>query len=162
LPDTHLLLVGGGEEDRARLRNLEAFAAARDRIRFQDQVPPDEVPLYLRAADVLVLPNSGRFAISRHYTSPMKLFEYMAAGRPMVASDLPSLREVLNHEENALLVPPEDPKALAQAIIRLLTDPSLKDRLVASAAGNVIRYGWPQRAMGILEFMKTRTEGNTP
>ena len=65
------------------------------RVRLVGYVPPGEVPLWLAAADVLALPNSAGEAISARYTSPLKLFEYMAAGRGIVASDLPSLREVL-------------------------------------------------------------------
>jgi glycosyltransferase involved in cell wall biosynthesis len=80
----------------------------------------------------------------------------------MAASDLLSLREVLTHEKNALLVPPDDGGALAAAINRLLTDPSLQDRLVDCALRDSVRFGWPQRAKGILEFMKSRTEGNHP
>ena len=72
---------------------------------FTGLVPPAEVAAQLRAADVLVLPNPAS-AISSAFTSPLKLFEYMAAGRPIVATDLPSMREVLHAEENALLVEP--------------------------------------------------------
>ena len=60
-------------------------------------------------ADVLALPNPSS-AISREFTSPLKLFEYMASGRPIVASDLPSLREVLADGRNALLVEPATPR----------------------------------------------------
>src|SRR5262249_13241169 len=74
---------------------------------------PGGRPRWLAAAAVLVLPNSRAEPISARYTSPLKLFEYMAAGRPIVASDLPSLREVLTGGRNAVLVPPDDPGALA-------------------------------------------------
>ena len=64
------------------------------RVTFTGLMPPAEVAARLREADVLVLPNPAS-AISSEFTSPLKLFEYMASGRPIVASDLPSLREVL-------------------------------------------------------------------
>ncbi len=89
---------------------------------------PAQVPLYLASADVLALPNSGREAISRRHTSPLKMFEYMAAARPIVASDLPSLRETLTDGENALLVPPEDPEVVEAAIRRTLADDALVNR----------------------------------
>ena len=61
--------------------------------------------------------------MARLFTSPLKLFDYMAAGVPIVASDLPALREVLRHEENALLARPGDPEAFALAVRRVLADP---------------------------------------
>jgi len=60
---------------------------------------------------------------------------------------------VLRHEENALLVPPDDPEALARGVQRLLTEPGLGDRLAQAASGEVTRYGWIERARGIVEFM---------
>ena len=70
----------------------------------------------------------------------------MAAGRPIVASDLPSIREVLAHEVNALLVPPGDAAALARAIERLLADPVLASRLARAALDGVPEYSWDRRA----------------
>jgi glycosyltransferase involved in cell wall biosynthesis len=95
--------------------------------------------------DVLVLPNTATH-ISARYTSPLKLFEYMAAGRPIVASDLPALREVLTDGENALLVEPGNAAQLADAIGRLLHDPELAQRLAAAAWRDVQAYSWDRRA----------------
>ncbi|MBU0756218.1 MAG: glycosyltransferase family 4 protein [Planctomycetes bacterium] len=159
LPGCKLVFVGGSVRDRQRLRSLSAERNTEDRVRFIDQVPPGEVKDYLCAADILVLPNSGKFPISAEYTSPMKLFEYMAAQRPIVATDLPSLREVLRHEENALLVRPDDPEALAGAMARLLTDKSLGDKLRSCASREVRRYTWEERARGISAFIQTTVKG---
>ena len=82
---------------------------------------------------MLVLPNPAS-AISTRFTSPLKLFEYMAAGRPIVASDLPAIREVLRDEVNALLVTPAIRQRSPQAIERLLADPALARRLARSRA----------------------------
>ncbi len=87
-------VVGGTEEDLAAFRRF-LDAEGLERVRAAGHVPPDRVPVYLAAADVLALPNSARTEASALYTSPMKLFEYMAARRPVVASRLPALREVL-------------------------------------------------------------------
>jgi glycosyltransferase involved in cell wall biosynthesis len=76
----------------------------------------------------------------------LKLFEYMAAGRPIVASDLPAIREVLHHEVDALLVAPDDPVALAAGIERLLADPVLARRLAAASLAAVPNYSWDRRA----------------
>jgi glycosyltransferase involved in cell wall biosynthesis len=76
----------------------------------------------------------------------LKLFEYMASGRAIVASDLPSIREVLHDGVDALLVPPGDPTALAAAIQRILDDRDLARRLAAAALKAVPQYGWDRRA----------------
>lgn len=141
------VIVGGYEKepDLARLRERAARLGISDRVTFTGLVPPSAVAAYLRAARVLVLPNPAS-AISTRFTSPLKLFEYMAAGRPIVASDLPSIREVLRHEENALLVEPGNPTALAAGVRRLLEDRALADRLARAAMTDVQDYSWDRRA----------------
>jgi glycosyltransferase involved in cell wall biosynthesis len=105
----------------------------------------DAVAGLLERAGILVLPNLAT-AISTHFTSPLKVFEYMAAGRAIVASDLPAIREVLEHERNALLVPAGDGAALADALRRLIDDPALAARLARTASADVEAFGWDQRA----------------
>ena len=141
------VIVGGYEKepDLAGLRERAARLGISERVTFTGLVPPPAVAAYLRAARVLVLPNPAS-AISTRFTSPLKLFEYMAAGRPIVASDLPSIREVLRHEENALLVEPGNPTALAAGVRRLLEDPALADRLAQAAMTDVQDYSWDRRA----------------
>ena len=92
-----------------------------------------------------MLPNPES-AISTLFTSPLKLFEYMAAGRAIAASDLPSIREILTDGENALLVKPGDPNALAAAIRTLINDGDLAQRLARAARTDVTRYTWTRRA----------------
>jgi glycosyltransferase involved in cell wall biosynthesis len=79
----------------------------------------------------------------------------MAAGAPIVASDLPTVREILDDGDNALLVPPEDPEALAAAIRRLLVNPGLADRLRRTAYEQVQAYTWDARAARIIEALGT-------
>ena len=118
-------------------------------------VPPRTVPAWLKRFDVLALPNIASERISARHTSPLKLFEYMAAGRPIVASDLPSLREVLRDDENALLVPPDDPKVLAAGIRRVIEDKPFAAKLAAQAREDVMQYSWTSRAKRLLEFMNS-------
>jgi glycosyltransferase involved in cell wall biosynthesis len=80
----------------------------------------------------------------------------MAAGRPIVSSDLPSLREILRDGVNALLVPPGDPIALASAIDRILKDPGLAARLARAALDDVPNYSWQRRAE-LLESLLAET-----
>ena len=143
-------IVGGIPPDLDRTRHH-----ARDlrNVRVTGHRPPAEARRYLAAADVAVIPFSGATIIAREHTSPLKLFEYMAAGVPIVASDLPSLREVLRHEHNALLVPPDDNAALAAAIERLLSDHELAARLARTARNEVADCTWNQRAARIVDFL---------
>ena len=112
-----------------------------------------EVPLFLKAADILVLPNSATAEVSRLSTSPMKMFEYMVSGTPIVGSGLLSIREVLN-ENNALLVPPDDPNALAEGIREVFEQTEQARQRAHRARRDVERYSWDKRAESILSFLK--------
>lgn len=150
-PGVQFTLVGGESEARVRVAALARELGVTDRVRLVGPVPPPERWRYLAEASMCVLPLT-RSVFGTSFTSPLKLFEYMAAGRPIVASDLPALREVLRDGENALLVAPEDPLALAAAIQRLRADRSLAERLASRAAEEVRAYTWEQRGKAILEF----------
>lgn len=149
------VLVGGREEDRQRIDRQVQSSGAKN-IHQIPPVPPAEVPAYLAAADVLVLPNSGKERISARYTSPLKLFEYLASDRPIVASDLPSIREVLTDGENAVLAAPDDASALRYAIEGVLKDSNQGRALAAKARKDAAGYTWDARADGILRFVLER------
>jgi len=147
LTDTRGLIIGGHEreDDLARLRALVDQLDCNSRVTFTGRVAPVDVAPLLKQADVLILPNPVS-AISTAFTSPLKLFEYMAAGRPIVASDLPSIREVLTDGHNALLVEPGNPRALTAAVRRLKEDPQTAARLSHQALEDVREYTWDRRA----------------
>lgn len=84
---------------------------------------------------------------------PLKLFEYMASGRPIIASDLPALREVLN-DKNALFFKPSDASDLARVIKMLISSQTLGYHLSQQALADVKEYTWDKRAKKILEFIK--------
>src|SRR5262249_4782932 len=132
LEGVHAVVAGGTPDEMASLEALAARVGASN-LTMTGYLPPSSVPAILHAADVLVLPHSGRFTHSALYTSSLKQFEYMAMQRPIVASDLPSTREILHNEQSALLVPPDDPIALANGIRRALEDRELRERLSAEA-----------------------------
>ncbi|MBN1482212.1 glycosyltransferase [candidate division KSB1 bacterium] len=115
-------------------------------------VPPAQVTHYQAAADVLVLPPTADHVISP-YTSPLKLFEYMAARRPIVASNLPVLGEILTDRHNALLFQERDAADLAAKIQLLLENGDLADFLAANAWRTVQNFSWEKRAERIVDFM---------
>jgi glycosyltransferase involved in cell wall biosynthesis len=147
VPEAQALIVGGHdkEPDLGRLRAAAQRLGIDQRVTFTGLVAPSAVPALLARADILALPNPPS-AISTHATSPLKLFEYMAAGRAIVASDLPSIREVLQHDVTTWLVTPGDPQALAAGIARLMNDPALRQRLADAARVQVAEYSWSRRA----------------
>jgi glycosyltransferase involved in cell wall biosynthesis len=147
LPGARARIVGGhpAEPDLERLRRLAERLGLGARVEFTGLVAPRDVEGHLVTSTVLVLPNRAT-AISSRYTSPLKLFEYLAAGRAIVASDLPSIREILRDGENAILVPPDDADALARAIDRLLRDPGLAETLARTAFDDAERFTWAARA----------------
>ncbi|MGQ9888300.1 MAG: glycosyltransferase [Aggregatilineales bacterium] len=154
-----LALVGGPEDMAAALRRrwLARGLPEADFL-YAGQVAPVRVPLYLRAFDVcaMTFPWTQHYA---HYASPLKLFEYMAAGRPVVASDLPAWADVVQDGETALLVPPGDVNALAAAIARLRADPDLRRRLGDAARARALaRYTWDARARAILQRIQAQPE----
>ena len=146
LPCVRGLFIGGrtGESDIDRLRSRVRRCGLTDRVTFTGEVPPPDVGPLLARADILVLPTLD--TPHARYTSPMKLFEYMAASRPVVASDLPALREIVEHGDTAVLVAAGDPAAFAAGIRSLLDDPPGADRLASVAFDRVACYSWARRA----------------
>jgi glycosyltransferase involved in cell wall biosynthesis len=138
---------------------LDSFAAVDAttpaNVVFYDNVTPSQAHRLCRLFDVLLMPYQHRVHLANRlntatWMSPMKMFEYMLAERPTVASDLPVLREVLRDGETALLVPPADSAAWTAAIQRL-DDPALRHALARAAWEEATdRYTWPTRARDIL------------
>jgi glycosyltransferase involved in cell wall biosynthesis len=149
-------LVGGMNEDIERFRQIVKERGL-SKVKVVGHVAPAEVPDYTTAADVLVVPNTARDRYSLELTCPIKVFEYMASGHPIVASNLPSIREVLRDGESAVLVPPDDPAELAAGILRVVEDRTLAERLTQSALEDVRRYSWVARARRIARFVWSNT-----
>lgn len=143
--DAHIYIVGGTKKDTTALK-LKWGAV--NNLHILGHRPHVEIVLWQKAADVLVVPNTGKEDISVEYTSPMKLFEYMASGTPIVASDLPSVREIVGNGR-AVLVSPDDPKALAQGIRNILEHGGTTHSEQAYAW--VSEHTWEKRAERILQ-----------
>lgn len=144
------VVVGGHEKD---IENFKNINQDKQRLLVVGRRPRNEIALFLKAADVVVLPNSGKVKISSHYTSPLKLFEDMASGTPIVASDLPSLREILN-EKNAVFFTPDDPRSLHEAVKYMFDNPAVGAEVAAKALEDVQHFTWDKRAQKIAEFIQ--------
>lgn len=140
--EVSFVLLGIGDGEKFKAKNVIVVGHR----------PHRQVPLWLKAADILLLPNSAREEISQRYTSPLKMFEYMASRRPIIASNLSSIKEILN-ENNALLFSPDDPNELAQAINKILTNPQFAEKISDQALRDVENHTWVKRAKSIIEFI---------
>lgn len=145
-----LVIVGGTDKD---ILNLKNKTKGMTNILIIGHLPQHQIPDYLKASDILVLPNSASSTISHTYTSPLKLFEYMASEKPIIASDLPSIREILNNY-NSVLVDPDDSEKLAKAINLVLSDATLSDKISKQSFTDVQKYSWLSRAKNIISFIK--------
>jgi len=151
LPADYLVVfIGGTEKD---IKSFKGKYGSDSRILIAGHKKHSEIPLWQKAADVLVLPNTAKENISKYYTSPMKLFEYMASRVPIVATDIPSVREMLN-DTNAIIVPPDDPESMAKGIIEALENNNNSRRIVEKAYQDVKLHTWSERAKRILNFME--------
>lgn len=150
LNDIHIVLVGGGPLADGRLQRLvgEVNGTNLTLVGFKSH---SDVLVFQKAADVLVLPHSMKYLHSAYYTSPLKLFEYMAAGVPIVATALPATKEVLRHGENGWLVQPDSPFALAEGVRHVLANGCLASALAHQATQDAKLYSWERRATRIME-----------
>lgn len=154
------VLVGGPTDQRER---WEQFAADRDidNVRFPGFVPNRQIPQYLAAADALMMPyktNQSIDIMDLDSTSPLKLFEYMAASRPIVSTDIPAIARTLSHEEDALLAEANNISELVEYVETALTDEELANRLGENARMKATEYTWQKRAVSMLEAAERLTE----
>lgn len=153
-PATSFIWVGGRPQDVAAYQAKAAEAGLANVI-FTGFVSQRALPEYQAAADVLLMPYARSIAgssggNSAEICSPMKMFDYLAAGRAIITSDLPVIREVLN-ERTALFAVPEDLESWREALNRLLHDENLRARLGEQARADAARYTWLQRARRSLD-----------
>jgi len=157
MPGCQFEIIGGTDADLARWR----AATIPTNVTFRGFEPPARLDSIYRELDVVLMPypHTGVFGPSNHldtakYCSPMKMFEYMASGVPMVASDLPVLGEVLTHERNALIAPSGDAAAWQAAIARLVSDRALRRTLASNALADLREFTPRARARRILAELR--------
>jgi glycosyltransferase involved in cell wall biosynthesis len=156
-PDLRFVLAGGNPAAVEDWR-MRAEQYGLSNVALLGFVPNERLPLVQAACEVLLMPYERHIAVSgggdtSETASPMKVFEYMAAGRPVLSSDLPIVRELLN-EETAVLLPPEDSESWNSALRRLRDDPGRRAGLAARASRAVEAHTWTARARRALEGLE--------
>ena len=148
-PEVVLLIVGDGPA-RTSLERRARAAGVAARVIFTGVVARDAVAPLVSAFDIALQPAANPYA------SPLKLFEYLALGRVVLAPDQPNLREVLTHGENAWLFDPSEPVAMQRAIERLLNDVDVRDRLALGALKTIHEreLTWERNAQRVLELAR--------
>jgi glycosyltransferase involved in cell wall biosynthesis len=160
-------VVGGEQRTVEALRQDPALPA---NIRLHGFVPPSETERLILAFDVLLAPYQAEVKIAgggetAAWMSPLKLFGYMAAGKPILCSDLPVLREIIQDGRNGRLVPADDVQAWAASLQRLLADPGERARLGKAAHADFLaRHTWEQRARRAIDCFApgSPSPGNSP
>lgn len=155
LPGVTALVVGGrrGEDPRRRaLQDLASRLGVAERIEWTGFLPQTEIARRLRRGDVGVVTTRAELG-QDIAASPLKLFEYMAAGLPVAASDMPSLRDVVRPGENGMLFGEGDPQALAREV-RAILEPETYRRLSAASRDEAQGHSWTARAQRILDLVE--------
>lgn len=142
-----MAFVGGDEAEVKEYKSLAQRFNVLQQCVFIGYQPYKRMVEYMKAMDAVVLPSPDKPLA--HYSSPLKLFEYMASGRPIISSDLPALREVLN-DKNTLFFKPENSDDLARAVKMLKASPMLGYHLSRQALADAQNYTWVKRAKNIL------------
>jgi glycosyltransferase involved in cell wall biosynthesis len=152
--NTNFVFVGGTDED---IINFRKKAEGYDSIKIIGRRPHQEIPLWLRAADVLVLPSPAKYQESKYETSPVKLFEYMASGAPIVASDVPSIRNIVD-DSMVWFFEADNPASLADVIKKAISDKDASRKKAKNAREKVQTYDWKMRAERIRKFLLSRVD----
>jgi glycosyltransferase involved in cell wall biosynthesis len=142
--EVRLKVVGSGRKEwRRALERGAVKLGISEAVEILPPVPPHEVPALLAEADICVAPLTITDRNVTQGCCPLKILEYMAAGRPIVAARLPAVCEILTHEETAALYKPDKPRRLTEAILRMLDEPDLARRMAGNAAAQVReRFTW--------------------
>lgn len=144
-PNTRLIIIGPGERLRHKYENFARNNKLKD-VEFIGYVPYEQLPRYYKAADIFCSPAVGRESFG------IVLLEAMAMGKPVVASDIEGYRDVLTTNHQGLLVPPKDEQSLARALITLIKEPELRQKMGAAGLDSVAKYRWDKIATEILDY----------
>jgi phosphatidylinositol alpha-mannosyltransferase len=144
-PGFRLIIAGPG----IRLRYYYQVLAKRligDNVVFTNYVPVDELPKYYRTADIFCAPATGGESFG------IVLLEAMASGTPIVATNIPGYASVLTHGQQGLLARPENPRSLADALLRLLNDRQARLKMAQNGLATAVKYSWENVSRSVLEY----------
>lgn len=144
VPGARLVVVGRGpllDDYRALVERRHVSA-----VEFKGFVPSEDLARYYRSCDVFCAPSTGQESFG------IVLLEAMAAGKPIVASDIPGYRQVVNHGIEGLLVPPKDERALADALVKVLTSPELRTHMGDAGRARAEQFSWDKVALRVLAY----------
>jgi phosphatidylinositol alpha-mannosyltransferase len=150
VPNAHLVVVGSGER-RAQYEEWLERRGVRD-VHFVGRVPDEDLAGYYQHSDVFCAPNTGNESFG------IVLVEAMAAGCPVVASNIEGFAELTVYGAHGLLVTPKSPRALADALTRVLTDEALREALASRGNEHARQFDWPVVANTVLEFYRKTAE----
>jgi len=158
--DCTIVFVGGTKE--SDIAALKEATAGDSRVVIRGYQPHSMVPDYLWAADVLILPNTKTDETSEYFTSPLKLFEYMASLRPIIASDVSSTREIVG-DDDVFFFEADNAESFVEAVVRCRGDQREADLRAARCREKVARYTWEKRAQQIIDaVLKTQKSIPSP
>lgn len=158
-PDYGFHIIGG---EKLRALSLEQKNKCKN-VYFYGHQDHADIPTFLKSFDVCVAPYQHKALVktaqnTSRWISPMKIFEYMAAKRPMICSDLPGINNILRHEHDALLLPPFDEERWAQALDKLHDNPDYAEMLSDNAFNSLSEnYTWNKRMHAIMKFCGLET-----
>ncbi len=152
-PQVVFYLVGGTREELMKMVPKESVIP--QNVHIIRRQSSTDMPLWYAAADVLLATGTQHDSYSFRFTSPMKLYEYMASGRPIVASKTPAIEQVVTDRE-VFFHEPDDPRSLAGALQRAIENPKEAAQRSQSAKAKIAGYTWDTRAKNILSFIHTR------
>lgn len=147
-----LYLVGGLLKEIRKFKRISRELNLGNVIVFVGSVSHERVPDYLNASDLLILPYS-RNKFTEYFSSPLKLFEYMAVKKPIIATRVGCFKDILKHEENTLLVEPDNPEALSRGIRRILNNKKLAAKIAKNAYKDSEKYTYKKRAGKISDLL---------
>jgi glycosyltransferase involved in cell wall biosynthesis len=152
-----LLLIGGYGKDFEDMKELVEKEKLEERVIFTGYLDHKEMIALLHLSDVGILPNN-RSEEGERYTSPVKLYEYMACGLPIIASSLDSIKEIIQEPRNCLFFKPEDQRDLALKIESLLSNKVLLDKMSQNNKKDVEEYTWEKKAKKIFQFLDEKSK----
>lgn len=152
-----ILLIGGTGNHKERIEKFIASLKLGNKVFVEGFLPQKKLIKIMKMADIAVIPNN-KMPEGIKYTSPLKTYEYMAMGLPIVASDLYAIRQLLTENEHCLFFEAENPKDLGVKLNILLNNKELRHTISKNNRNHALQYGWEKRAKNVLSFIKSSSK----